>query len=100
LGYEDTSSASSGTAVSTPVQPGIQADGGDGTVIQLSDMEDGISSTLPKSSKRNGLRRRSSVKRQRSEIGANAGKKEVPVAVVEQRVSNLAQGCLCGSSSS
>jgi len=40
------------------------------------------------------------VKRQRSEIGANAGKKEVPVAVVEQRVSNLAQGCLCGSSSS
>ena len=26
---------------------------------------------------------------------ANAQKREVPVAVVEQRVSNLAQGCLC-----
>ena len=27
-----------------------------------------------------------------------AAKREVPVAVVEQRVSNLAQGCLCESS--
>ncbi len=53
---------------------------------QLSDIEDG------------GLRRRrssmSSIRR-RSRNDSRQPRKEVPIAVVEQRVSNLAQGALC-----
>lgn len=58
-------------------------------------MEDGKAQQRLKGTSGEGLRRRLSGKRQQREVSGNAGKKEVPVAVVEQRVSNLAQGCLC-----
>ena len=58
-------------------------------------MENGHAPGRAKSPSGGGLRRRLSVKMQRKETVEVAGKEEVPVAVVEQRVSNLAQGCLC-----
>lgn len=89
LGDEDSSSTSSDTAVSTPIHPRAIPDGDD-HAIHLSDMKDGKASAMKS---RSG--RRMGIKRQRSRVDANAGKPEVPIAVVEQRVSNLAQGCLC-----
>jgi hypothetical protein len=77
-GFEDSSTTSSETAVS-----------------REQDAEEGTA--------REGLRRRKSQshgeggekKRQRSMSVSGRPRKEVPIAVVEQRVSNLAQGALC-----
>ncbi|WVQ86061.1 hypothetical protein IAT38_008229 [Cryptococcus sp. DSM 104549] len=93
MGYEETSSASSDTAVSPPNgEEGRQA-------VEMAKMEggearagNGASETGSQSGMRQRRRRRSSSSRRRD---ADDERREVPVAVVEQRVSNLAQGCLC-----
>ena len=103
LGYEKDSEASSETAVSGTefdrVQhqsPAVYDD-----AVQLSDMEEARgdmhrtqSGKAQKLAKRR-LSMKQKLEQRRIMMEANAQKREVPVAVVEQRVSNLAQGCLC-----
>ncbi|KAK6906765.1 hypothetical protein I203_100752 [Kwoniella mangroviensis CBS 8507] len=109
MGYEDDSATSSTTAISpTPERSSLdrretQMD------IQLGEMENGNGNNLSKA-EQNGLKRRTSIttneirRRDRPTEGEDIttrntkrdeDRREVPVAVVEQRVSNLAQGCLC-----
>ena len=95
LGYDKPSSASSETTASFALgDPRLVANDNE-HAVRLSDMENGHASGRSKSPSGGGLRRRLSVKMQQKETVDVAGKEEVPVAVVEQRVSNLAQGCLC-----
>lgn len=98
LGYEDHSDTSSATAINpNPVRTAGSEE------IELSDAEEGRSSAQQQKSK-SGLKRRLSKVKHAGEKPAEGRdefrekKEEVPVAVVEQRVSNLAQGCLCGLS--
>ncbi|WWC92161.1 uncharacterized protein L201_007115 [Kwoniella dendrophila CBS 6074] len=107
MGYEDESSSSSTTAVSPP--PERSSPEMRDSDVHLREMENGNNLVRSKShNEQNGLTRRLSnatgeirrrvSKNDTTEI-ASTGKtderREVPVAVVEQRVSNLAQGCLC-----
>ena len=105
LGYEE-SSASSTTAVSDtegderPRVPGPITNM-DELAIQLSNMEDGQSQLRRTKSGTQAIKRRLSMsiearKRRKNEAEENMNKREVPISVVEQRVSNLAQGALCG----
>lgn len=86
MGYEDASSASSVVTLQTG-EEGNQA-------VQLDNMEGG-------GVKNNNARGYDgqSTRQRRMSNGINERKmdrrREIPVAVVEQRVSNLAQGCLC-----
>lgn len=86
MGHEDASSASSAVTLCTG-EDGNQA-------VQLDHMEGG-------GLKNNNARGYDgqSTRRRRMSNGNNERKmdkrREIPVAVVEQRVSNLAQGCLC-----
>lgn len=97
MGYDDSSASSSNTAVSDsedPRRPGREAE----TAVELADMEDGQALRQTSSGQKKSKRRLSlseARKRKQAEIEANEGRREVPVAVVEQRVSNLAQGALC-----
>ena len=113
MGYErdSTTSSSSETAVSD-----LEIDGapdatpaneeGDIVGIHLSDMEEArgdVHRTASGEQKIKRKRQLSMIQRldQRKRLAeANAERREVEVAVVEQRVSNLAQGCLCGLRSS
>ncbi|KAK8850391.1 hypothetical protein IAR55_004309 [Kwoniella newhampshirensis] len=106
LGYEGTSSASSDTAVSVSPEPSQEESRHD---VRLSEMEggnghrsmsgavknsDGLSRRM--SNVAGGLRRRGRRESLREKMKEEENdRREVPVAVVEQRVSNLAQGCLC-----
>lgn len=56
---------------------------------RLSNSAEGLVRRLSRNITEEEKQRRKSVKEQR------ASRREVPIAVVEQRVSNLAQGCLC-----
>ena len=93
MGYEDASSASSDTAVSSPTPPPET----DPLAVQMSDMEDGIPSSRESKSAGAEKRRSSQTSRpkRRKASVTHVERKEVPIAVVEQRVSNLAQGSLC-----
>ncbi|WVQ63158.1 uncharacterized protein L199_001309 [Kwoniella botswanensis] len=109
MGYEDDSATSSTTAISpTPERSSLDRRESQ-TDIQLGEMENGNGSNLSKA-EQNGLKRRTSIPA--SEIRRRGSptddevtmtrntkrdedRREVPVAVVEQRVSNLSQGCLC-----
>ncbi|WVW80985.1 hypothetical protein I302_102976 [Kwoniella bestiolae CBS 10118] len=109
MGYEDDSNNSSTTAVSpTPERTSLEARDRERD-IQLGEMENGHGNSSNKAGQ-DGLTRRMSsgtgqIRRRRNssngeEVFTSKEKKdddrrEVPVAVVEQRVSNLAQGCLC-----
>ncbi|WVO17305.1 hypothetical protein L204_104997 [Cryptococcus depauperatus] len=85
MGYEDSSKSSSDTAISA------QDEGGQ--VAELSEMENGQkNSNGDKNASSPRPPRKSSTNRQDVEADK---RREVPVAVVEQRVSNLVQGCLC-----
>ncbi|WRT70568.1 uncharacterized protein IL334_007566 [Kwoniella shivajii] len=108
MGYEDASSSSSETVVSpTGEQSSFEDRERD---VQLMGMENGNGTENggQSRSKENGMTRRSSntpseIRQRGRRSGSTAiekddtptDKNEVPVAVVEQRVSNLAQGCLC-----
>lgn len=94
LGYKDSPPVSFDMTVATPANPGVSLDGDD-HALQLSDMEDGIASARPKGNTTGAFRRRLGLNKQKSRTSPDAGKNELPVAVVEQRVSNLAQGSLC-----
>ncbi|WWC98720.1 hypothetical protein V866_005613 [Kwoniella sp. B9012] len=109
MGYEDDSATSSTTAISTTPGRSSLDRRETQTDIQLGEMENGNCNNLSKA-EQNGLKRRTSIPaseiRRRGKptegediITRNTkrdeDRREVPVAVVEQRVSNLAQGCLC-----
>ncbi|WVQ70756.1 hypothetical protein IAR50_000278 [Cryptococcus sp. DSM 104548] len=88
MGYKDDSSTSSQTTLSP--EEGRQA-------LQLSQMESG-SGNKPDAEAAEGRTRMRRGRKRSSRISRNMEdetKREVPVGVVEQRVSNLAQGCLC-----
>jgi len=100
MGYEDTSST---TSEHTVIEGG---DRHDQEGMELNEAEigrnttgtgKGISSVGLNRTKSGLLARRLSESRRKrlKEEKENSGKKEVPIAVVEQRVSNLAQGALC-----
>ena len=96
MGYEESSASSTSTAVDDEdSRPRIT----DEEAIGLDGAESGlvVQETKPGQKVR---RRRMSISEARKQRKAkeeeNKGRREVPVAVVEQRVSNLAQGCLCG----
>nr|XP_031860208.1 uncharacterized protein CI109_004340 [Kwoniella shandongensis]KAA5527280.1 hypothetical protein CI109_004340 [Kwoniella shandongensis] len=106
MGYEDTSSASSDTAVSPPPETAREENSHD---LRLAEMEGGngigptkvgnvrserLSRRISNASGSLRRRVRSSSLIEKRDDRENE-KREVPVAVVEQRVSNLAQGCLC-----
>ena len=99
MGYEDEDR----TAVSTPTTGSrFREEGVEPTQsFEMDQAQLGASSRGGKSD-RSGLKRRSSRGVQESakmsEKEVKEPRKEVPVAVVEQRVSNLAQGVLCKSS--
>ncbi|WWD08459.1 hypothetical protein V865_006571 [Kwoniella europaea PYCC6329] len=109
MGYEDDSATSSTTAISpTPERSSLDRRETQ-TDIQLGEMENGNGNNLSKA-EQNGLKRRTSIPASEIRRRGNPTKgediitrntkkdedrREVPVAVVEQRVSNLAQGCLC-----
>ncbi|WVR08491.1 hypothetical protein IAU60_005546 [Kwoniella sp. DSM 27419] len=117
LGHEDTSSSSSDTAVSPPLERDYRSEETRANnEIRLRQMEhgdlpisgnsgDGLKRAKPQSASVEGqtITRRlaSKIKRKRRNSSISRGdmddddKREVPVAVVEQRVSNLAQGCFC-----
>lgn len=106
LGYEDSSASSSATAVSdteeaSPRRINAPSSPLDQHAIQLGNMEDGHPQISRTRSGQQARRRFSMAsvtearKRRRSRSEENKGKREVPIAVVEQRVSNLAQGALC-----
>mgnify|MGYP006876517052 CR=1 FL=1 len=102
MGYEDSSGASSATAVSDSEDLARPPRENDDQVIQLSELEDGQHQLRQTSSgQKKKTKRRLSLsevrKKRQAAAEANAGRREVPVAVVEQRVSNLAQGSLCKS---
>jgi len=116
LGYDDSSDSSSATAVTSETRTrsgGATPVGEDENAVPLSDMEEG-NSPVDEASKGRGvsssaesrdkgspkarMAHRFSAKgreERRKEDEEMKGKREVPVAVVEQRVSNLAQGSLC-----
>ncbi|KAE8541266.1 hypothetical protein D1P53_002623 [Cryptococcus gattii VGV] len=86
MGYEDASSASSDVTLHTG-EEGNQA-------VQLDQMEGGgVKSNNAMGNDGHSTKRR----RMSNGIGERKmdKRREIPVAVVEQRVSNLAQGCLC-----
>ncbi|TYJ55250.1 hypothetical protein B9479_004080 [Cryptococcus floricola] len=84
MGYEDGSRTSSETTLS----PGEHRQ-----ALQLSQMESANKNDTPEDG--TGMRRRRRRSSSAQSHAENDAKREVPVAVVEQRVSNLAQGCLC-----
>lgn len=95
MGYDDSSASSSSTAVDDEeTRPRATDD----ESIPLSAVESGQVAQETKTGQ-NVRRRRLSLSEAREQRKAkeeeNKGRREVPVAVVEQRVSNLAQGCLC-----
>lgn len=86
MGYEDASSASSDVTLHTG-EEGNQA-------VQLDQMEGGgVKGNNAMGNDGHSTKRR----RMSNGIGERKidKRREIPVAVVEQRVSNLAQGCLC-----
>jgi hypothetical protein len=120
MGYDDDDVTATNTPRPSPpsasTNPKREDGGEDDNAIQLSDMEDGragsrrrltksvsqpVESTEPGDGGLGlGLKQRLSRspedrKRRASMREERDKRREVPVAVVEQRVSNLAQGCLC-----
>ncbi|WWC72448.1 uncharacterized protein I206_106410 [Kwoniella pini CBS 10737] len=111
MGYEDTSSSSSTTAIDDPNEQSAEDRNRHGErVVQLTEMENGENEVLRRTKSgqahKNTLNRRisnaASELRRRNKTSEDSeimhtleDRREVPVAVVEQRVSNLAQGCLC-----
>ncbi|KAK4688637.1 boron transporter, partial [Tremellales sp. Uapishka_1] len=85
MGYED--DAASFSKKETPYV--------DSNTVQMSDMEDGNGGSSQLRNSNEGLARKPSKGRRRSRSSVGVVRKEVPVAVVEQRVSNLSQGILC-----
>lgn len=81
MGYEDDDH----TAVNTPDRETVA------TAIQMEEMEHG----RPITGSEDTVRRVSSRSEKPTGSENKGSRKEVPVAVVEQRVSNLAQGALC-----
>ena len=111
MGYENdsTTSSSSDTAVSdTEIEgaPDARAARGDTGALQLTEMEEArVNAPLsagadPKLRQRRRMSMMQRLDQRKRLAEANAGRREVEVAVVEQRVSNLAQGCLCEPPSS
>lgn len=102
MGYSDASTTSSMTMVSESEseepRSSTARDGRDEQAVELSELEQGESSTR-RTQKGKKMKRSLSevVKKRKLESEANKGKREIPIAVVEQRVSNLAQGCFCKS---
>jgi len=99
MGYEDASSASSATAVSDneDARP-LTSPNVDSHAIQLDDV--GAGSSLNRTRSGQAPRRRKmslsdARKKRKAEDGERKGRREIPIAVVEQRVSNLAQGAFC-----
>jgi hypothetical protein len=117
LGYEDTSDSSTATAVNTPHGQSLTSGSAtpvpeDAHAVQMEAMEQGSAigpgagreaSTgvkLNETTLRSRLLHSFSAeaKEEKRKQGEELqGKREVPIAVVEQRVSNLAQGALCTS---
>jgi len=100
MGYDDSSASSSATAVDEEEGRNARPRRTDEEAIPLSAVESGQTAQESKPGQ-NVRRRRLSLsearKQRKAEAEHNKGREEVPVAVVEQRVSNLAQGCLCKS---
>jgi len=113
LGYEYSNSSSTTAIMSQPRSSAEDATPvlEDTNAIRLSDLEEG-NTPVDAASKRSGVtssaepqdkgtlksrlaRRLSADVKRRREAEDMKGKRQVPVAVVEQRVSNLAQGALC-----
>nr|XP_018259912.1 anion transporter [Kwoniella dejecticola CBS 10117]OBR82070.1 anion transporter [Kwoniella dejecticola CBS 10117] len=85
IGYEDTSSSSSTTAIDNDNTQESSSQERERDV-QLAEMENASEIRRPnKASEDSSAKSKHKIEERR----------EVPVAVVEQRVSNLAQGCLC-----
>ena len=90
MGYESESSASS-----TTVAPET---GDDDQAVEMASMEDGngpLRRTLSSRQKKRKSLERAAKEREKEVHEKALPQREVPVAVVEQRVSNLAQGSLC-----
>lgn len=102
MGYSDASTTSSMTMVSESEseepRSSTAPDRRDEQAVELSELEQGESS-MRRTQKGKKMKRSLSevVKKRKLESEANKGKREIPIAVVEQRVSNLAQGCFCKS---
>lgn len=103
MGYDESSASSSATVVSEsedqPRQMSSRHEGGE-SALEMADMEEGQTLRQTASGQKKNKRKLSlseARKRKQAEAEANKGRREVPVAVVEQRVSNLAQGALCES---
>ena len=106
MGYEKDSEASSITAVSGTDTPTHQGAPTDEHQVALSDLERGdLPRTMSGGEKARGRRRKRRLsigesiteaqRRRKALVEENLNRREVPVAVVEQRISNLAQGSLC-----
>lgn len=99
MGYEDPSSASSTTAVSDNEDARLPTSNGDTSAIQLDEVGAGSSNLERTKSGQVPRRRRMSLsearKKRKAEEEEHKGRREIPIAVVEQRVSNLAQGAFC-----
>ena len=102
MGYEDPSSASSATAVSDHEDARIATNShADASAIQLDEVGAGSAELNRTKSGQAPRRRRMSLsearKKRKAEEEERKGRREIPIAVVEQRVSNLAQGAFCTS---
>ena len=100
MGYQESSGSSSATAVDFEDSTRTASRGNE-EAVQLSELESGEQGLRQTASGQKKEKRRLSLsevrKKRQAAAEENAGRREIPVAVVEQRVSNLAQGALCGS---